>query len=80
MPESIIIVQRNGGSYVKGAKVSLGFSFSDHPFSAGNTDSVYTDDYGKATIRHSNTGRATVYVNGKDVGKINAPDRKAVFI
>lgn len=80
MPESVIIVQRKSGGYVKGARVALGFSFSDHPLSAGNTDTVYTDDYGEATIHHSNTGRATVYVNGNDCGKINAPDRKVVFI
>jgi hypothetical protein len=80
MPESVIVVQRSGGGYVKGAKVSLGFSFSDHPLSAGTTESSYTDEDGEASIRHSNKGRATVYVNGKDVGKINAPDRKVVFI
>jgi hypothetical protein len=80
MPDSVIVVQRRGGGYVKGAKVSLGFSFADHPLSAGVTKSFYTDDEGEATINHSNTGRATVYVNGADMGTINAPDRKVVFI
>lgn len=80
MPYSKIIVQRRGGGYIKGAKVSLGFSFSHHPLSAGVTKSYYTNEYGEATIEHSNTGRATIYVNGKDVGDFNAPDREVVFI
>ena len=80
MPESVIVVQRSGGHYVKGAKVSLGFLFSDHPLSAGVTESSYTNDKGEATIHHSNRGKATVYVNGRDEGTIHAPDRKIIFI
>jgi hypothetical protein len=73
MSESVIVVQRKGGGYVKGARVVLGFSI-------GVTDSVYTDSDGEATIQHSATGNATVFVDGKDVGKINAPDRKVIFV
>ena len=80
MPHSVIIVQRKGGGYVKGAKVALGFSFSDHPLSAGNTGSEYTNSDGEATIRHSNTGRATVFVNGQDMGTMNTPNKKVVFM
>lgn len=80
MPHSVVIVQRRGGRYVKGAKVALGFSFSDHPLSAGHTESVYTNSDGEATIKHSNTGRATVYVNGRDEGTMNTPGEKIVFI
>ena len=80
MQHSVIIVQRKGGGYVKGAKVVLGFSFSDHPLSAGNTGSVYTNSDGEATLKHSNTGPATVYVNGCDEGTMNTPGEKIVYI
>ncbi len=73
MSESVIIVQRKGGGYVKDVKVSL-------EFWGGFTKSYYTDNYGKAVIEHSSTGQATIWVNSKKVGKINAPDREVVFI
>ncbi len=73
MAESVVVVQRNGGGYVHGARVALGFS-------NGVTDSVYTDNDGEAVIEHLTTGHATVYVNGQDKGSMNAPARKLVFI
>lgn len=73
MAESVIVVQRNGGGYVQGARVVLGFS-------NGVTDSVYTDSDGEAVIEHRTTGNATVYVNGQDKGSMNTPGRKLVFI
>ena len=73
MPESVIVVQRNGGGYVKGAKVTLGFS-------NGVTGSVYTDSDGEAVISHLTTGQATIYVDGRDRGSMNAPGRKHIFI
>jgi hypothetical protein len=80
MPYSKIIVQRKGGGYVKGAKVSLEFSFLHHPMNAGFTKNYYTNENGEATIEHSNTGRATIYINGNPIGDINAPNREVVFI
>lgn len=73
MPDSVVVIQRNGGGYVQGARVALGFS-------NGVTDSVYTDSDGEAVIEHSTTGNATVYVNGQDKGSMNAPGRKLIFI
>lgn len=73
MAESVVVVQRNGGGYVKGARVVLGFG-------NGNTDSVYTDSDGEAVIEHTTTGRATVYVDGKDMGSMTAPGKKHVFV
>ncbi len=73
MAESVVVVQRNGGGYVKGAKVSLGFS-------NGVTDSVYTDSDGEAVISHSTTGKASVFVDGRDRGSMNAPGKKHIFI
>lgn len=77
MAESVIVVQRKGGGYVQGAKVTLGFSGL---FSGGVTDTVYTDSNGEAIISHSNTGETTVYVNGSDKGKMKAPGKKLIFI
>lgn len=77
MAESVIVVQRNGGGYVQGAKVTLGFSGL---LSGGVTDTVYTDSNGEAIISHSNTGEATVYVNGSDRGKMKTPGKKLIFI
>lgn len=73
MSESVIVAQRRGGGYVEGARVVLGFS-------NGVTDPQYTNSNGEATIQHSATGSATIFVDGKDVGKFNAPDRKVIFI
>lgn len=73
MAESVVIIQRNGGGYVQGARVVLGFS-------NGVTESVYTDRDGEAVIEHSTTGNVTVYVNGQDKGSMNTPGRKLVFI
>ena len=73
MAESVVVVQRNGGDYVQGAKVVLGFS-------NGVTSAVYTDSNGEAVIQHSTTGQATIYVNGSEKGSMNTPGRKLVFI
>jgi len=80
MPYSKIIVQKKGGGFVKGARVSLEFPMLYHPLSAGFTKSFYTDGNGEVKIEHSNTGRANIYVDGKEVGKFNAPDEELVFI
>lgn len=73
MAESVVVVQRTGGGYVKGAKVTLGFW-------DGITDSVYTNSEGEAVIRHSNTGKATVYVDGRDKGTMSTPGRTLIFL
>ena len=77
MAESVIVVQRNGGGYVQGARVTLEFSGL---FSGGFTDTVYTDSDGEAVISHSNSGDAKVYVNGDPKGNMKAPGRKHIFI
>ena len=73
MPESVIVVQRNGGDYASGIRVVLGFS-------NGVTDADYTDSNGEAVISHSRSGQATVFVDGRDCGTMNTPGRKHIFI
>jgi hypothetical protein len=73
MAESVVVVQRNGGGYVEGAKVALGFW-------NGFTETVFTDKNGEAVIEHINQGKATIYVNGRVEGTMEVPSRKLVFI
>lgn len=41
--------------------------------SVGQSDPAYTNANGVAEVNHSSSGQATVYINGKEMGKINAP-------
>lgn len=45
----------------------------DGIFSGGMTKEVYTNEDGVAYVSHSSTGKATVYINGKDVGRMITP-------
>lgn len=74
---SKIHVQYQDGSKPKGAKVVLSFSGL---MSGGVTRDVYTDSNGTAIVEHPSKGTAKVIVNGREVGKIQAPDETVVFI
>ena len=65
---------------MRGAKVRLGFSFSDHPFSSGLTTTELTGADGEAEIQHANTGRAEIYVDGRKVGEFDSPGSATVTI
>jgi uncharacterized GH25 family protein len=74
MPHTKIICVNRNGNPVQGARVSIGFDFSDHMLSSGVTDSEYTDKDGRAEIQHLNTGVAYVYINGdRQDTPINVP-------
>jgi hypothetical protein len=45
----------------------------DGVFSGGMTKEVYTNDQGVAYLQHSSTGMATVYIDGKEVGRMRVP-------
>jgi hypothetical protein len=45
----------------------------DGIFSGGMTKEVYTNDQGLAYVQHASTGMATVYINGKEVGRMRVP-------
>ena len=78
MPTSIIKVYNSSrGKWESRAKVVLSFMGG---LNAGQTPPVYTDSNGKAVIDHSSTGKATIYVNGSNAGKMNAPDSVTVEI
>ena len=74
MPTSIIKVY-NGkyGRWEKNAKVVLGWW-------AGMSKPVYTNTNGLAEVNHSSTGKAAIYINGKEVGKINTPGSITITI
>ena len=77
MATSKIHVQYRDGSPGSGIPVRLGFN---HLFSGGVTDVVYTDRSGTAIIHHSVTGRATIFVNGKDRGTFSSPGEDWITI
>ncbi len=45
----------------------------DGIFSGGMTKEVYTNDQGIAYVQHVSTGMSTVYINGKEVGRMRVP-------
>jgi len=77
MVRSIIYLQSKNGSKPKGKRVVLSI---DGVFSGGMTKPVYTDHEGKAVIQHSSRGNASVYVNGKDMGRFKCPGEKYIII
>jgi len=74
METSIIKVYNSKyGKWEKNARVVLGFSF-------GMTKPVFTNANGIAEVRHSSTGQASIYVNGKEYEKMRAPGSNTVTI
>lgn len=73
MPITTIEVYRNG-SPASGIKVMLSFVTS------GVSPSVRTNGQGIATIAHSASGTATIFVDGRDKGKMRAPGRQSFSI
>lgn len=71
MPVSTIHVNHNG-SPAAGVKVMLSFA------TGGVTGAVYTDRQGQATISHTASGAAKVFVNGSSRGTMRAPGSIAV--
>lgn len=71
MPASTIFVNYSDGSPCSNTKVVLGFS-------SGMSKPAYTDRQGAATVEHSSTGSATVYVSVKNCGSFRAPGRTSV--
>lgn len=76
MPASTVYVQSRQGCPVRGARVCLGF----HGLSRGMSGVEYTDRNGRAVIVHALGGRATVYVNGCDMGAMQTPGRFAATL
>lgn len=73
MPSSVVHVQHRDGSPAKGVRVVLGFN-------TGMTRDFYTDDYGDVVVEHASTGRASVYVSGKEYHTFHAPGRTSVTV
>ena len=74
MDTSIVKVYNSKyGKWEKNARVVLGFSF-------GMTKPVFTNSNGVAEVKHSTTGQATIYVNGKTFEKMKTPGAHTVTI
>ena len=65
------------GKWMKNAKVVLGW---DGFLNLGMSKAVYTNSNGLAEINHSSKGQATIYVNGKKVGKMKTPGSTTITI
>lgn len=78
MPTSIVKVY-NGkrGQWEVRAKVVLGW---DGFLNLGMSKTVYTDSNGVAEVNHASKGEATIYVNGKTVGKMKTPGSKTITV
>jgi len=78
MATSIIkVYDLSYSQWKKDARVALGW---DGCTSLGTSDKVYTNNDGIAIIDHSATGEATIYVDGKIVGKMDTPGSATVEI
>ncbi|MCC6180390.1 MAG: hypothetical protein IT237_01010 [Bacteroidia bacterium] len=78
MATTIVKVYSNSyRQWVRRVRVRLSI---DGVFAGGMTQEVYTDDSGTAIIKHSSTGMATVFLNGKDEGRMRVPDSKVFYI
>ena len=71
METSIIKVYDSSlNKMAKRARVVLSI---DGIFSGGMTKEVYTNDQGIVYVQHASTGMATVYINGREVGRMRVP-------
>jgi len=78
MPTSIIkVYNESRGKWESRAKVVLGWNGF---INLGMSKPVYTDSSGIAEVNHSSTGEATIYINGKNVGKMKTPGSKTVTL
>ena len=73
MASSTVHVQHSDGSAARHVRVVLSFS-------TGMTRESFTDDYGDAVVEHASTGRATLYVSGKEYHSFHAPGRTSVTV
>ena len=76
MPTSYVRVRHRDGSAAAHVRVVLGFS----GLTGGMTHAAFTDSSGEAAVEHSSTGRATIYVSGKDCGSMSAPGSASVTV
>jgi hypothetical protein len=73
MPWSVVRVQHSDGTPARGVRVVLGFG-------PGQTSAILTDRHGEARIEHASTGRARVYVNGRETTSFHAPGTATVTL
>jgi hypothetical protein len=73
MPTSRIHVQHSDGSPARQVRVTLGFP-------AGLTEGFYTDDRGWTVVEHKSVGQATIYVSGRESGRMHTPGTGSVVL
>lgn len=73
MPSSVVHVRRHDGNPARGVRLVLGFAW-------GQSEAVRTDEDGEARIEHATRGRATIFVDGRDVASFEAPGSASVTV
>lgn len=48
--------------------------------SLGQSSPVYTNSSGIAEVNHNSSGQATVYINGKEMGRMSTPGQEQFSI
>lgn len=73
MPSSMIHVRRHDGHPARGVRVVLGFTW-------GHSEAVRTNENGEARIEHDTRGRATIFVDGREVASFETPGSASVTV
>lgn len=76
MPTSKVTVYRNGKP-ASNIKITLEYTGLSQ---SGFTTPAYTNSSGIATINHSSTGKATIYVNGSSRRSMNTPGSDIIYL
>jgi len=61
----------------RGVRISLEYNGL---FQSGFTSNYYTNEEGVAYIEHASTGRATLYINGEEKGKMRTPGSEVYYL
>lgn len=72
MPVSTVHVTQNGSSAPAGVKVMLSFS------TGGVSETARTDSGGRATVSHTASGTAKVFIDGRHRDTMRAPGTVSV--
>jgi len=74
---TIKVYNTKAGRPEPNAKVVLGWNGIAN---LGHSSPAYTNANGVAEVSHSSSGEATVYVNGKEMGKMRTPGEHKVSV
>lgn len=77
MTSIVKVYDSRNGKWLVNAKVTLGW---DGIANVGHSSPAYTNSQGIAEISHASSGTASIFVNGKEVGKMQTPGSASVTV